>query len=164
MAGLRYTIRAYAAIGYSPARILEMAAKEISIGSDGHFATVLVGLVDNERREVTMANAGHLPALLLNNEQSEFVDVPVGVPLGIGAPAYESMTIPIAPNSTLIAYTDGLIERRSECIEAGMERLRKAASVEAPSVDDLLANIVDAAFAEDVSDDDTAVLAIRWLH
>ena len=66
MAGLRYTIRAYATLGYDPARILEMASKEINIGSDGHFATVLVGLVDNDRREVTMANAGHLPALLLN--------------------------------------------------------------------------------------------------
>ena len=74
------------------------------------------------------------------------------------------MTIPIAPNSTLIAYTDGLIERRSEGLDAGMERLRKAASVDAPSVDDLLTNIVDHVFAEQVSDDDTAILAIRWLH
>ena len=163
MAGLRYTIRAYASLGYSPARILEMAAKEISIGSDGHFATVLVGLVDNDRREITMANAGHLPALLLNSEQSEFVEAPVGVPLGVGAPAYESVTIPIAPNSTLIAYTDGLVERRNEALDAGMERLRKAASVEAPSVDDLLTSIVDDFFAEQVSDDDTAILAIRWL-
>src|SRR3984957_3533745 len=114
MAGLRFTIRAYAAIGYSPARILEMASNEINIESDGHFATVLVGLVDNGRREITLANAGHLPALLLTREQSEFIEVPVGLPLGIGPPAYESVTIPIGPNSTLIAYTDGLVERRSE--------------------------------------------------
>ena len=113
MAGLRYTIRAYAAHWLQPERILEMAAKEINVSSDGHFATVLVGLVDNDRREVTLANAGHLPALLLDGEQSEYVEVPVGVPLGMGAPAYESMTIPIAPNSTLIAYTDGLVERRT---------------------------------------------------
>ena len=164
MAGLRYTIRAYASLGYSPARILEMASREISIGSDGHFATVLVGLVDNDRREVTMANAGHLPALLLNSEQSEFVEVPVGVPLGVGAPTYESVTVPIAPNSTLIAYTDGLIERRNESLDTGMERLRKAASVKAPWVEDLLTNIVDEFFAEQVAEDDTAILAIRWLH
>jgi len=164
MAGLRYTIRAYASLGYSPERILEMASREISIGSDGHFATVLVGLVDNDRREVTMANAGHLPALLLNSEQSEFVEVPVGVPLGVGAPTYQSVTVPIAPNSTLIAYTDGLIERRNESLDTGMERLRKAASVEAPWVDDLLTSIVDEFFSAQVADDDTAILAIRWLH
>jgi len=164
MASLRYTIRAYASLAYSPARILEMASKEINIGSDGHFATVLVGLADNERREVTMASAGHLPALLLNDSGSEFVTVPVGLPLGIGAPAYEVRTIPITPNSTLIAYTDGLIERRSEGIDTGMERLRKAASHEAPSVDDLVANIVSHLLAGRVSYDDTAILAIRWLH
>lgn len=163
MAGLRYTIRAYASLAYSPARILEMASKEISIGSDGHFATALVGLVDNDRRELTVANAGHLPVLLLNSDRSEFLETPVGVPLGIGAPRYESVTIPIAPTSTLIAYTDGLVERRNEVLDAGMERLRKAASVETASVDDLLTSIVDDFFGEQVSDDDTAILAIRWL-
>jgi serine phosphatase RsbU (regulator of sigma subunit) len=163
MAGLRYTIRAYAAIGYSPARILEMAAKEISVASDGHFATVLVGLVDNDRHEATLANAGHLPVLLLDGERSEFIEAPVGVPLGIGTAAYESITIPIAPNSTLIAYTDGLVERRAESLDVGMARLREAASVVASSVDDLLTRIVDSIFAKQGSDDDTAILAMRWL-
>jgi serine phosphatase RsbU (regulator of sigma subunit) len=164
MAGLRYTIRAYAAIGYAPARILQIAAKEIDIDSDGHFATVLVGLVDNDRSEVTLANAGHLPPLLLTRERNEFIEVPVGLPLGIAAPVYDSLTIPLEPNSTLIAYTDGLVERRNEGIDVGLERLRKAASVDAPSVDDLLTSIVDHFFAEHVSDDDTAILAIRWLR
>jgi serine phosphatase RsbU (regulator of sigma subunit) len=164
MAGLRYTIRAYAAIGYSPERILEMGAKEISVNTDRHFATVLVGLVDNDRREITMANAGHLPALLLDHGRSEFADVPVGVPLGVGAPVYESKTVPIRPNSTLIAYTDGLVERRNESLDAGLDRLRKAASLGAPSVDELLTNIADSLLTEHGSDDDTAILAIRWLN
>jgi serine phosphatase RsbU (regulator of sigma subunit) len=163
MAGLRYTIRAYASLAYSPVQILETTSKEIHISSDGHFATVLIGLVDNDRREITVASAGHLPALLLNSEQAVFVNAPVGVPLGIEGPGYESVTIPIAPNSTLIAYTDGLVERRNEVLNVGMERLRTAASGEAPSVDDLLSRIVDDFFAENVSDDDTALLAIRWL-
>ena len=157
MAGLRYTIRRPMRPSVIDRReILEMAAKEISIDSDGHFATVLVGLVDNEQREITLANAGHLPALFLYDGQGEFVAGPVGVPLGIGAPAYDSMTFSIAPQSTLIAYTDGLIERRGESIEAGMERLRQAASVEAGSAEDLLAHIIDSVLAEQVSDDDTA--------
>ncbi len=164
MAGLRYTIRAYAAIGYDPARILEMAAREVSVASDGHFATVLVGLVDTNRREVTLANAGHPPMLVLNRDKTEFVDGPVGVPLGVGSPVYKSTTVRIAPKSTLIAYTDGLVERRGEVLDTGMERLRRAASDEAQSADDLLTHIVDRVFAERYSDDDTAILAIRWLH
>ena len=162
MAGLRYTIRAYAAIGYDPAQILKMAAKEIDIASDGHFATVLIGLVDNDRREITMASAGHLPALLLNKVEGRYVKVPVGLPLGIGAPAYVATTIPIAPYSTLIAYTDGLVERRNEGLDIGMERLRKAASIECLSVDDLLTRVVEESLGAH-SDDDTAILAIRWL-
>ena len=140
-----------------------MATKEISIGSDGHFATVLAGLADNDRREVTMANAAHLPPLLLSSEQGEFVDLPVGIPLGIGAPTYVSVTIPIAPNTTLIAYAYGLVERRNEALDAGLERLRTAVSVEAPWVVDLVTSIVVDFFAEQIADDDTAVLAIRWL-
>jgi serine phosphatase RsbU (regulator of sigma subunit) len=164
MAGLRYTIRAYAAIAYSPSQILEMASKEINIVTDRHFATVLVGLVDNETREITMASAGHPPALLLSHGESEFVRVPIGVPLGIGTSVYESTTLAIAANSTLVLYTDGLIERRSEHIDIGMERLRTAASAEAPSVDDLLTTIVADIFADHIPDDDTAILGIRWLH
>ena len=96
MAGLRYTIRAYAALGYSPARILEMAAREINIGSDGHFATVLVGLVDNDRHEVTLANAGHLPALLLSEGASEFVGARRGPARdrGAGLPGYDDPRCP----------------------------------------------------------------------
>ncbi|HVB06810.1 MAG TPA: SpoIIE family protein phosphatase [Acidimicrobiales bacterium] len=131
--------------------------------TDGHFATVLVGLVDSSRREATMANAGHLPVLLLHGDENEFARMPTGVPLGLRAPVYESVTLPIAPHSTLLAYTDGLVERRREDLDVGMERLRKAASVVTQYVDDLVAHIVDEIFGEHGSDDDTAILAIRWL-
>jgi serine phosphatase RsbU (regulator of sigma subunit) len=110
-----------------------------------------------------LANAGHLPPLLLHDGRGEFIQGPVGIPLGIGEPAYESTTVSIAPNSTLIAYTDGLIERRRESLEDGMDRLRRAASVEAPSVEALVVNIVDSVLMEHVGDDDTAILGIRWL-
>jgi hypothetical protein len=162
MAGLRYTVRAYASLGYSPSDVLAMASKEINIDADQHFATVLVGSVDNDRRELTIANAGHPAALLLNEGHAEFVEVPIGLPLGIGSGAYESRTISIPPCATLIAYTDGLIERRDESIDVGMDRLTKAAFQEAASVDELLTGIVNDLLSGP-TDDDTAMLGIRWL-
>jgi serine phosphatase RsbU (regulator of sigma subunit) len=166
MAGLRYTIRACARLGLSPAATLDVAAKEISISVDKHFATVLVGHVDNERHELTIACAGHPPALLLHDGASDFLNVPIGPPLGVGTDSYRSMTtrVTIPPNSTLIAYTDGLIERRGEPIDVGMERLRRAASVPVQSIDALLTRIVDELFAGRGAgaDDDTAILGIRW--
>ena len=163
MAGLRYTIRAYASLGYGPADILAMASREISVDADQHFATVLVGQVDNHRRELTMANAGHPVVLLLNEGQAEYVDVPTGVPLGIESGPYESRTVSIRPQSTLIAYTDGLIERRDEDIDIGMERLTKSALQGAASVDELVERIVDDLLSEQETSDDTAILGIRWI-
>jgi serine phosphatase RsbU (regulator of sigma subunit) len=162
MAGLRYTIRAYAAIGYSPPQVLDMASREIDLQADGHFATVLVGLADNHRREFTIANAGHLPVLLIHGDHCEYLRTPVGRPLGIETSTYESATIPFEAGSTLIAYTDGLVERRSEILDVGLERLKRAALVSAPSADDLLTQITDQMFADHTSDDDTAILAVRW--
>jgi serine phosphatase RsbU (regulator of sigma subunit) len=142
-----------------------MAAREINLRRDGHFATVLVGLVDNRRLELTLASAGHLPALLSNGGQSSYIDVPVGTPLGIGAPTYDSVTVPFTQGSSLIAYTDGLVERRNESLDTGLERLRqKAQSVGSICVEDLLSTVADALCDEAGADDDTAILAFRWLE
>ena len=108
MAGLRYTIRAYAAIGYSPERILEMAAKEISIESDRHFATVLVGLVDDDPRQLVMASAGHLPALLLNEEHSEFLQDP-----GRHPTRYRDSELPVGDAAYSAAFDFDRLHRRS---------------------------------------------------
>jgi serine phosphatase RsbU (regulator of sigma subunit) len=165
MASLRYTIRAYASLGYNPSQVLTMASREISLRRDGHFATVLVGLVDNQRLEMTLASAGHLPALLSNGEQSTYIEVPVGTPLGISAPKYDSVTVAITQGSTVIAFTDGLVERRNESLDTGLERLRhKAESVGSIGVDDLLSTVADALCDEAGADDDTAILAFRWLQ
>jgi serine phosphatase RsbU (regulator of sigma subunit) len=165
MASLRYTIRAYASLGYNPSQVLTMASREINIRRDGHFATVLVGLVDNQRLEMTLASAGHLPALLSNGEHSTYIEVPVGTPLGISAPKYDSVTVAISQGSTVIAFTDGLVERRNESLDAGLERLRhKAQSVGSIGVEDLLSTVADALCDEAGADDDTAILAFRWLE
>ena len=162
MAGLRYTIRAYASLGFGPAEILNMAARELDIESDKHFATVLVGVVNSERRELTMASAGHFEALVVHDGRGEYVSLPIGVPLGVAAEPYSARTVEIEPHSTLIAYTDGLIERRGEAIDVGLDRLRIAALGGGNSVDALLSTIVAEVLAGRGSDDDTAILGVRW--
>jgi serine phosphatase RsbU (regulator of sigma subunit) len=162
MAVLRYTIRAFASLGYDPAEILTMASREIHLSIDRHFATVLIGLVNNHTRELTVASAGHLPLLMVHDGVGEYVAAPVGVPLGIDGPHYESMTIQIPEGATLIAYTDGLIERRAAPIDDGLARLRDAALATTGSVEELLSVVIDSLFAGHNCEDDTAVLGIRW--
>ena len=134
MASLRYAIRAYAAQGDDPATILTKLGDLISVGSDGHFATVLCGVIDVDRHEVTLANAAHPQPLVIDGTGATFVETSVGVPIGVEHPGpYAAVTITIPPAATLLAFTDGLVERRGEILDVGLSRLRDAASRAYPS-------------------------------
>ena len=82
MAPLRYPIHALAALGFARDRILELSGREINVASDEHFPTALTGLVDNNRRQVRIASAGHLPASLIADGRAEYLELPSGPPLG----------------------------------------------------------------------------------
>ena len=75
--------------------------------------------------------------------------------------AYRETTLDVPPGATLVAYTDGLIERRGELLDSGMARLRDRAISQSTSLDDLVdALATEVAGAE--HPDDTAILAVRW--
>ena len=59
-----------------------------------------------------------------------------------------------------MAFTDGLVERRGESIDIGLDRLAEAATVPAATLEDLLTSIIDKS-AQSGAEDDIAVLAIR---
>jgi serine phosphatase RsbU (regulator of sigma subunit) len=162
MAALRHTIRTLASLGFAPEEILEKASAVVDLVTDGHFATALVGVANNKDHTVTLASAGHAPALLISEGMTQFVGPPPGVPLGIVAgQVYESVTITVPRGSTLVAFTDGLVERRGETIDEGMERLRDIASADAGSADELMTRLVEVLLSGR-SEDDTAALAIHW--
>ena len=142
MAALRFTIRTYALEGYWPTAILDKCSKQLHVLSDGHFATVLVGVGDLRRREITVANAGHLNPLVIDGESTSFIACRVGVPLGVPGGTYESVTVTMPPNSTLIAFTDGLVENRAESLDVGLKRLEEAVRGEACPLHLLLAKVI----------------------
>ncbi len=164
MGAMRYTVRTLAKLGFSPAEILDRTNQEIDISTDGYFATVLVGTVDLVRTEVTLSSAGHPPPVMVDRaggRGSRFLVVPTAPPLGVASsPRYTSITAPFDPGDILIAYTDGLVERRGEDIEDGLQRLATVAARSTSSADGL----VDALVSELVGTtnaDDVAILAIR---
>lgn len=160
MASLRNGIRAFALDGESPARVLGKISQLLDAGSDGRFATVLCGLLDVASGELTVASAGHLAPLLLAEGSREFVAVALGPPIGVGRTAYESVTFELARGSTLLAYTDGLVERRGRTLTEGLEQLRESAAPAAPLqslVDEVIRRLVPAG-----APDDVAVLGMRW--
>jgi len=162
MASLRYAIRAYAIQGDDPAAILTKLAALIDIVVDEHFATVLCGVIDTDRHELTLANAGHPEPLLVGPDGARFLTAPIGVPIGVQGPnPYTAVTVSVPAGATLLAFTDGLIERRGEELDTGLARLRDIAVKPHASIDDLLSDLA-AHLPPDGPADDIAILGVRW--
>jgi serine phosphatase RsbU (regulator of sigma subunit) len=163
MASLQFAGRAYAHEGYSPAVILERLSRSVDIERDDHFATVLCGLADLTARTMVLASAGHLPPLILGGGDARFATVTPGPPVGISRTApLAQAEVTMAAGDVLIAYTDGLVERRGEMLDVGMKRLQEAASRDSSSLDDMLSGIV-AALSEGTPADDIALIGLKWL-
>ena len=158
MGRLRTAMVAYMADGDSPDDILAKLARLVDVADDGHFATVVCGWVDPVSGEMALANAGHPRPIVIGDGRCEVLDGDLGPPVGIGQ-SFELTRGRLAPGATLVAYTDGLIERRGETITDGIDRLCRAATGELPFdqlLDHLLTSLTPAG-----SGDDIAVLAIR---
>jgi serine phosphatase RsbU (regulator of sigma subunit) len=162
MASLRFSARAYGAEGHSTGTILTKLSALASVARDGHFATVLCGLLDVTTGRVTVANAGHPAPLLITPTGGEYVQTPIGVPVGVGRGAtYEEVEFTFPRGSTLLLYTDGAIERRGERLDVGLQRLKDVSAGAAGSLEAVLDTIVHGVLAEG-TEDDTAMLGVRW--
>lgn len=164
MASLLFAIRGFVSEGHGPAAVLDRLTALLDVQRDQHFATVVCGIVDIERHEITLANAGHLPPLVVG-DQAEFVQAPTGPPIGVSAHRpYAQVTVSVPPGATLLAYTDGLVERRGESLDVGLRQLRDSAIGSRGHLDDLLSTVLAELAPTDSGcfDDDTAILGVRW--
>jgi serine phosphatase RsbU (regulator of sigma subunit) len=162
MASLRYAIRAYAAQSDTPAQILTKLSRLVSVADSGQLATVLCALVDVEAHQITIASAGHLPPLLLGDGVGRYVETDVGLPIGVEpGVAYPSTTVAAPASATFVAFTDGLVELRGESIDAGLERLRAAATGDTAELSELLSRLVTD-LPHGSSEDDIAIVGVRW--
>ena len=131
-------------------------------GVDGaFFSTILTLLLDPSRNELRYASAGHPPALVIEPDGStRFLEggrsVPLGLPFDLPRPqAHERL----GPGSILVVYTDGLVERREESLDRGLERLAQAASrVRAGSLTEIADGLLE--LVADDRHDDVALLTI----
>lgn len=163
MAELRFAIHAYAAQDDPPAVILSKLSRLVNVNKSGQIATILCMLVDVGRHRVTVTSAGHLPPLLISDGSGTFIHSEVGVPIGVNSNGgYTSTAVDAPPASTLLAFTDGLVERRGESIDTGLARLEEAATSRPADLDTLLDFLVTDLRA-DGGDDDTAIAGLRWL-
>lgn len=129
---------------------------------DGHFATVLCALVDVAGRSITCANAGHPEPLLVDGHDAQFIETTIGVPIGVRPNAHYDEVITTLPRrATLFMYTDGLVERRGEALDVGLQRLADAAVTNQTALDNVLSTMV-ATTIPNGSDNDAALIGVRW--
>lgn len=127
MGQLRAVLTAYAFDGEAPDRVLARVADRADRLLDVGMATVALLIYDPAARRLTAASAGHPPPLLAPvGEAPAFLELRPGPPIGAGLADYESLTVDLPAEATVVLYTDGLVESRGESIDAGVDRLREA--------------------------------------
>lgn len=130
MALSRTIIRAMAGWHHHVSHTLaDTNAMILSQSDSGMFVTLFYGVLDEEKRTLTYANAGHNPPLLLRTGSDEFVRLmPTGIALGaLDEAEYGEETVEIGPGDLLVLYTDGVTEAiNAGTEEFGEERLKDA--------------------------------------
>ncbi|MGW7667683.1 SpoIIE family protein phosphatase [Streptomyces sp. NPDC054775] len=124
-------------------------------------ATCLYVVYDPIGRRCTAARAGHPPPALVDRSGAvTLLDVPPGAPLGVGTRTFETVEYELSEGSTLVLYTDGLVETHDHDIDFGLDRLCRALG-ERPGapLEDLCAAAVATIPAGEQSDDVAVLLA-----
>ena len=129
--------------------------------------TVFCAVMDDANDTLLYASAGHLPALLMDpGGEVTVLDQGQGVPLGLSTCSVRPETeVNMGPGATLVLYTDGLVERRGESLDEGIDRLRRVLVEHRGAAPDQLADELVAALVPPGSQsDDIALLVHRRPH
>jgi putative methionine-R-sulfoxide reductase with GAF domain len=161
MGRIRNALRAYALDSDDPAAVLTRLDDMVCHFEPDEMATVLYAVFDPDRRRMTVSVAGHpLPLMTSPTADAQPVDAPADPPIGSAAAAPRRATeVPVSEGATIYFFTDGVVERRGEHIEVGLERLRETAIPGPPHRG--CTRIVSQLLAGAQPDDDAAVLAVH---
>ena len=162
MAQMRAAVRAYAAVDPTPEVVMTKLDLMFERYPTDQLVTLVYLVVDPARDELVVTNAGHPPPVLLRADLST-VQLPLaeGCPLGAVPERRRQVTVPFRRGDTVLAFTDGLIERRDEDISQGQERVLHALSgLARPDLSSALDEVVNL-LRDPSRDDDVAALAAR---
>ncbi|MEJ7797125.1 MAG: SpoIIE family protein phosphatase [Solirubrobacteraceae bacterium] len=159
MGELRITLRAIARMTSSPAHVLERLGDFVE--GDSLMATLIYATVDPLSGRVQFACAGHPPPLLAGAAlPAAYLDGGRNPPLGCSEATVRDAVVDLAVGSTLLLYTDGLVERRGGLIDDGLESLRRIVEDHEGDLEELLDDVI-ARLGADAAADDVSILALR---
>ncbi|MEV5613019.1 fused response regulator/phosphatase [Streptomyces sp. NPDC052225] len=159
MVEMRHALRAYSLEDPCPARLVTRLDRMLQRYHPEVTATLCLALVDPATGRTHIANAGHIPPLLVSaGGEARYADA-AGPLLGLGLPHPEPTALDVAPGDRILMVTDGLIETRGVDLSESMEQLRGAAAA-APAPPDALCDTLLSCFGRDRGDD-IALIALR---
>jgi len=160
MGRLRSALRAYALECDDPADVLTRLDRKVSHFETGNLATALYAMIAPDRGRLHISSAGHLPPMIAAPARpTTMLSTPVDLPLGTGEHRPRSTTsIEMPAGAVVVCYTDGLVERRGEPIDAGLERLRSA--IQLGPAEDVCATVMSSVGVEQPTDD----IALLVIH
>lgn len=163
MGQLSVAVRAYAVEGHSPAAVLDRLDDLLSSTDEVRLATIVYATIDGAGR-LCFANAGHPPPLLVRPDGgSEYLGEALSQPIGVRVPdrPHHQHVTTLLPGSTLVLYTDGLIERRGRSVDDGLEELARVVTADAGRPVHELCEATLAALAAPPSGDDACILVVH---
>jgi anti-sigma regulatory factor (Ser/Thr protein kinase) len=163
MAQLRMGLRAYAIEEDTPVAVVRRVHELAQRLTLPQMATLIYLVFDPERATLTFANAGHAPPLILEPEgRARYLEGGLAPPLGgaTHAAMYLEQVDRLPHGSTLVLFTDGLVERRGRPLADGLARLREEALAAGPGLDALCDHLLASMVGPEISDD-IALLALR---
>ncbi|MFD4575961.1 SpoIIE family protein phosphatase [Streptomyces sp. NPDC058417] len=182
MGELRTAVRTLALLDLEPAEVLS-ALDEIARGlgtpggvqqatraarrpreadlSEVYLATCVYAVYDSVTRRCTFANAGHLPPVLLEpGESALMLDVPPGMPLGVGGEPFEEVEVELPEGALLALYTDGLVESRDHPLDEGLQAFVGALTDPSQPLEDVCDHVLNTLDTHH-GEDDIALLMAR---
>ena len=124
MVQLRTAAHTLADLGLSPEQVLSRLDRMASGMTTTQFATCISMIINPASSSCVTALAGHLPpVLVLPGGATRVLDLPPGLPLGLGAKSFAATQISLPPGATIALYTDGLVESRTRPIDDGLAAL-----------------------------------------
>ncbi|MEU8946443.1 SpoIIE family protein phosphatase [Streptomyces sp. NPDC048489] len=163
MGQLRTAVQTMAALDLPPAQLLRNLDDLAQRLGEHYLATCVYAIYDPLAGELQIANAGHIPPVLVRaaDGRSDLLDLPTGAPIGVGGVPFEAVRVAVAPGDRLVMCTDGLVEVRGEDIGVGLATLCESAAHPAASMDDACDTIIRALNTRGGRKDDVALLMAR---
>ncbi len=163
MGKIRTAARVLASQASGPRHFVEMLRQGWDSLELPRMATLLVATIDSASGELRMASAGHPPPLLVEACQARFLKVKPTTPLGAPRSEVHEWRGTLAVGSTLLLFTDGLVEDRQRGYQEGTDDLLRAAA--GPGTSDALCDRVLKALVPDERHhgDDIALVVLTRL-